>query len=397
MIAIDRGDEPEELLRERTRRLSRIVLAQLAGGPRPAATDGYRLNSVTRPLGEAQQFKCAFCELPIDEGGYPLEHFRPKDAATMLAWDPKDKPPSLGDTQAFFTWFEQLPVHGLHGRSSWDRAQDGYFWLAWTWENLFYACPACNTDYKGTRFPCAPESSPLKVFEQPPLDEQPLLLDPSSEDPLDRIRFAPDLLGDDWGPVALTDLGRWTIAMLGLHERPGLRSHWKAHVKTVRSDVDYTAMLKAVQREEAESARRHWALARERLLAEYMDFQALRWCVFDMDVPGDIRGRYGLALPRPGRRAKRVSRPAWQVHLPELGAFSWELQLRVSALGDSDDKAKLEELIVDLCRERGLGVGELAALLRRQSPTVQEYLRELSGGSAPRLVFEGDTATYRAL
>jgi hypothetical protein len=34
---------------------------------------------------------------------------------------------------------------------------------------------------------------------------------------------------DDWGPVGLTEEGRWTIAVLGFNKRTALRDKWRSH------------------------------------------------------------------------------------------------------------------------------------------------------------------------
>jgi hypothetical protein len=104
MIRIDRGDEPPELTSSRIRQLA---LAALSGPP----TDfvGYDVSPVKERLWETQHRKCAYCERPQGLENQPIEHFRPK-------------------------------AH--------------YWWLAWTWENLFFACYHCNGQgIKGDHFP----------------------------------------------------------------------------------------------------------------------------------------------------------------------------------------------------------------------------------------------------
>lgn len=49
---------------------------------------------------------------------------------------------------------------------------------AFVWPNLLFACAHCNSNEKRTQFPQAP-------------DGQPLLIDPTAEDPLDHILLAP--------------------------------------------------------------------------------------------------------------------------------------------------------------------------------------------------------------
>jgi len=111
---------------------------------------------------------CAYCEAiydvtqPVD-----VEHFRPKAGYET-------------DT-------------GLH--------TPGYWWLAASWENLLPSCIRCNREEnlrlfdgsevlsgKGNRFPLDDEGTRAKGAGEE-INEQPLLLDPSVDDPEDYIRF----------------------------------------------------------------------------------------------------------------------------------------------------------------------------------------------------------------
>jgi len=115
--------------------------------------------------------KCAYCEADYDATQpSDVEHFRPKGAI---------------DTDA-------------------GRIKPGYWWLAATWENLLPSCIRCNRKEKlllfdGTElssgkanlFPLADETRRAAAVGQE-VHEDPLLLDPSREDPADHLRFIDD-------------------------------------------------------------------------------------------------------------------------------------------------------------------------------------------------------------
>jgi uncharacterized protein (TIGR02646 family) len=128
--------------------------------------------------------KCCYCERKRDPKREPdIEHFRPKGGVT-----------------------------GVGGRNS------GYWWLAYDWDNLFFACKTCNQEYKKNLFPLVggkrarrPNSSLAT--------ELPLLIDPIKDQPEDLISYV-----WEFGKVPLAkpvgkdskQRGRKTIEILGL-------------------------------------------------------------------------------------------------------------------------------------------------------------------------------------
>jgi hypothetical protein len=389
MISLDRGDEPDDLIRERSLQLA---CAKLYGRPKTSKEfKGYDTSGVRERLLSSQVFRCAYCEISIDDAGYPIEHFRPKTRADNVDWSVVQEPPS--DHGEFFKWFDRWLADDRE-RLSWAQDHDRYWWLAWSWENLFYSCSACNTAYKGTKFPLEPGSSRLDEMAQPPASEGALLIDPSTVDPLDHIRFAPDR-SDGWGPIPLTDQGRWTIAVLSLHKRQGLRTHWKRCANQIKHDPDFTAALDAISQRKDDAVPAPWSRALARLLHANSDFLALRWCVFNHYVPESDRQALGLSLPRPGRRASRAPKPLFEAR-PELDTFTEAAQIRVRAMGGRATTAEaVKTLIVDLCSEVPMDVATLANVLRREPGTVREYLVGLTGGPTSPLVYDPATSTYR--
>jgi uncharacterized protein (TIGR02646 family) len=136
-------------------------------------TDGFNFTAYKHPDVKARltaltHGNCAYCEASYDATQpVDLEHYRPKGGFE-------------NDT-------------GFH--------QPGYWWLAASWENLLPSCIRCNREEnqqlfdgtplltgKGNRFPLADEASRATGIGSE-IHEQPLLLDPSRDDPEDFIRF----------------------------------------------------------------------------------------------------------------------------------------------------------------------------------------------------------------
>ncbi len=185
--------------------------------------------SLTPPTGKVPQFKaykeddvraamesmfgpkCAYCETEYAAGNSPdVEHYRPKKE-----------------------------IKGAKG----VRIRPGYYWLGATWSNLLPTCVYCNrrrkhrypdrprVTGKGTRFPLIDESArATKPGEE--AREQPLLLDPTVDNPGDHLRFGEEALVCPARQGATTSQrGEETIEILGLN-RPALvhsrqdQLHW---------------------------------------------------------------------------------------------------------------------------------------------------------------------------
>jgi len=78
-------------------------------GPAHVVTDLYRDPNVKAALEKLFNYKCAYCETPGFAGfSWSVEHFRPKGSVAE------------------------------------DRSHPGYYWLAYTWTNLYPSCVFCN-------------------------------------------------------------------------------------------------------------------------------------------------------------------------------------------------------------------------------------------------------------
>lgn len=177
--------------------------------------------------------------------------------------------------------------------------EHGYWWLAWTWENLLYACPICNRAYKRDAFPLAGGSKVLDTGASPPGHERPLLIDPAAEDPLDAIQFRPVRLGrkQEWRPFGKNERGRITIETLGL-DREDLRELYRRHVNdTVRGKLD--GFRRDLRSEDARHIAGSWRRLVRSLLRPGAPFAGLSHDVLDHELDAALRERWRLSLPRP--------------------------------------------------------------------------------------------------
>lgn len=277
MIRIDRGTPSPELRSALSARLEKAVAARAAR--RDIVFDGH--DDVKELLYEQQQGKCAYCERLAGFEGQPVEHFRPK----AVAW--------RGDP-----W---------RGKKKIDRAR--YWWLAWRYSNLLFACVTCNCpNRKSNWFPLKPRTRPLVVPRSSTLPEthaafqvdreHPLLVDPGADDPLEHIVWVPldpsepvDRM--EWRPVHKTERGRYTIKILGLDrgvcDQVGLHIRHHVHPR-----------IEGVARMAKRAARAHWAKVIRDLFADTQPFLAATHDAIDFFVPATVRQRIGLPLPRPG-------------------------------------------------------------------------------------------------
>lgn len=163
MIRIDRGPEPAALPATRQEQLKTLSAAK------PTRTDSHReaYRAFKDVLAARQRKKCCYCERIVTSSFNDVEHYRP---------------------------FSQ------------------YWWLAWTWENLLFACTPCNRSGKNDAFPLATGSTALQFGELPPGRERPLMVDPAADDPRSHIRFL--RVNSKWRPIGEDERGRETLCVL---------------------------------------------------------------------------------------------------------------------------------------------------------------------------------------
>ena len=176
-----------------------------------------------------------------------------------------------------------------------------YWWLAWTWENLLFACIDCNREQKRDKFPQEPTGTPLVAEQAPPAGERPLVIDPSDPnvEPTREIVFLRERIHgkERWTPRGMSARGRKTVEVCGL-DRPNLLDLYADHVNhRVRAKLG--TFLAADAESDAQAAFKAWESARRGLLAREQQFRALSHDALNVLVPQAVRERYRLVLEPP--------------------------------------------------------------------------------------------------
>jgi hypothetical protein len=145
----------------------------------------------------------------VSEAG-DVEHFRPKAGVRQGRDQPKQSP--------------------------------GYFWLAYTWSNLLYACSRCNREHKRELFPLEDPTVRADALrdEGSTAGEAPLLLDPTVVEPEFYIGFN----GERAEPRNGDRRGRVTIDVLGLNRMRLLEAR-REKLEHVRKRVDTLRLVRA--------------------------------------------------------------------------------------------------------------------------------------------------------
>jgi uncharacterized protein (TIGR02646 family) len=160
----------------------------------------YGHDSVKQTLVAMHHGKCCYCESYVRHiSPGTIDHYRPKAASQQRTGDPLIRP--------------------------------GYYWLAYDWENLLFLCQTCNQTYKRNLFPLLDETQRALTHLHSLDVEEPLLIDPSKDDPADFISFRDEIafaLGDNL-------LGRTTIEILGLNKRNDLLERRREKIGILRA------------------------------------------------------------------------------------------------------------------------------------------------------------------
>jgi uncharacterized protein (TIGR02646 family) len=172
-----------------------IAIAEVAGGAKHEITALYKHDNVKVALEELFYRKCAYCEAGgLLQFAWDVEHFRPK------------------------------------GRVAEDPNHGGYYWLAYTWTNLFPSCPTCNQRRKDKRTYADPSTGQSEgKLDQFPLlagslraagpnddisNERPAILNPCTEDPSNHLRLGAD---GKLRPAPNSALGAKSISVFALN------------------------------------------------------------------------------------------------------------------------------------------------------------------------------------
>jgi uncharacterized protein (TIGR02646 family) len=186
MIKIQRTNPGSaRLLKSGTRQTERDCAAYdaspkeyISGAKRFPQKNYYNWKVVKDALMKMHHGKCCYCEKQIERADLHVEHFRPRGALRQAA-----------DA---------------------DNEYPGYYWLAYSWDNLLLACPTCNVTKRST-FPLENPEQRARSHNDDLASEKATFVNPAVDDPRDHIRFKDD------APYPLTECGRRTINELELH------------------------------------------------------------------------------------------------------------------------------------------------------------------------------------
>ncbi len=276
MIRVHRGDEPQSLVDVRAGELPRVrALAAAKVPPDRLTADeiGEKYQVAKEALWIAQGYKCAYCESKERLKRNDAEHLRPKTRAN---------------------------------RSPGVTLDHGYWWLTWTWTNLFFGCRNCNqAPAKLDKFPLDHGSEALVPEQQPPGKERPLLLDPADDydDGIDHIQFKPSTVHGQarWTPVARggSPRGTTTIDVCKL-DAPDLLTAYSAHVSAnVEKEREVIEAAMDGGNGDLAAVWEAWECAILRLLSPEQPFVGLSYDALDHFFPADVRARWGLTLRKP--------------------------------------------------------------------------------------------------
>lgn len=220
----------------------------------------YRHLSVLVALEELFHRKCAYCETPLPEVGWDVDHFRPKGAVSERSEHP------------------------------------GYYWLAYEWSNLYPACEACNRrrlDHptwadreagiaggKLTQFPLEDEAGRALSPEADLGLECPVLLDPCADTPEAHLLYTPH---GEIEPAPDDPRAEATIDIFHLRRRR-LRDRRKQHLDLVVLLIKRWLQIRNLHPKEAESFKKD---LEEKIFADSAPFAgAARFVLHDLDAFG---------------------------------------------------------------------------------------------------------------
>jgi len=141
----------------------------------------YAARDVKQQLQADQHQKCVYCETCfVHSSPGDVEHYRPKAG------------------------YRQTATGRVQG--------PGYYWLAYEWQNLLFACEDCNRTRKRQLFPLANDpAGRARTHHDDLAQEAPLLLNPAAVDPAAHLTFTEEVARP------LTPEGKASIAAYALN------------------------------------------------------------------------------------------------------------------------------------------------------------------------------------
>lgn len=278
-------------------------------------------------LSEHQANKCAYCEDSPGKGDLTVEHFRPK----------------LGE--------------------------EGYWWLAWSAENLLAVCAGCQSR-KGDRFPI--EGTRLSIGQHPPGDERPAFLHPGLTDPSSHVelrkvdgRWTIDHMG--------TREGRHTVAALALADR--FLGRFDLHAKAVEDSFDpVRTLLSAGEREGAVVL---WGRKLDIYDCDQAIFRALTRAILTELFAAELR--VGTLTFRDGAPSTTgiVLSLEEEARKAAIDALAADARDAVYRLGGRAENEEWDTAIWAVLGEGPKSVADLILLFDMNRPTVRKHLTRL--------------------
>lgn len=353
MIRRYRGVEPKALAEDRSWRVARAILyAQ----HRSSTESGYNLPAVREALLRAQGSHCAYCStMQVERDGTHLEHYRPRSL---------------------------------------------YWWLSWTWENLWLACNACQR--KSNAFEVTPARLPAPTAAEVDAafalsTEHPMLLDPARDAPDEHLAWEKT---DRWAWAGRSDRGMATIEALGLtpSRRPGDTDRWRRHLRT-HLEPAVARVGAAVKSGDLDKARLEW----QQCFALHVHrgpgdpdppFRAPSWWYLRASHEREGLAAHGMEMPPfpdEGQGLPADPRPLLDDDLPET--LSPEARLHACYIrGDKNAPAEhVRAAIEAVCRCGIWPLDALAALLGRTEGTLRPYITALVAAGRVRVEGAGHT------
>jgi uncharacterized protein (TIGR02646 family) len=184
------------------------LIKDFKNNPRPfnngkyAFSFDYGRRKFREKLLSIQGSKCCFCEKPLHNGA--IEHFRPKAAWQQATENPFNRP--------------------------------GYYWLAYSWDNMLISCTECNSSgQKGNLFPI---NGARGIYPSDCSTEDKVLINPTSEDPSICISFNLDQ------PIGIDAAGRGNenIRIFKLKDRGDIKTIRHDHLMLYKTQKDIAAL-----------------------------------------------------------------------------------------------------------------------------------------------------------
>ena len=226
------------------------LVSRIENGKKPKITNLYkdsRMQKIYKSNQAPFYRKCAYCESVV-RTTHPgdIEHWRPKSRVTDVS----------GKLVKIKTKNGTMCTH------------PGYYWLAYEWRNLLFACVACNRTTvktfgqrigKGTRFPVRRFRAKRMGEES---KEHPVLINPVMDDPAVHMEI-------DSGTgvmIAKTDRGETCIDIFGLNIREDLLAERLDYIETTRLLIKLLLVqIKSREPHEKEEAMRELTKRVERI------------------------------------------------------------------------------------------------------------------------------------